>query len=91
MLVHFVNFKKKHVTTYAEYEMELVHSIPLSCGKVYIGQTEGCANDRAREHASSLRSSPSGTFTADCDKRGRQLAFPRLKITRNSKAHPARD
>lgn len=32
----------------AEYE------IPLVCGKVYIGQTGRCTNDRLREHAPSL-------------------------------------
>lgn len=29
----------------------VVYSVPLLCGKVYIGQTERCINDRLREHA----------------------------------------
>ncbi|KAH9364414.1 hypothetical protein HPB48_022729 [Haemaphysalis longicornis] len=40
-----------HRTKYAECQNEVVYSIPLSCKKVYVGQTGRCINDRAREHA----------------------------------------
>ncbi|CAN7981596.1 unnamed protein product, partial [Ixodes pacificus] len=49
-----------HRTRYVTCATGVVYLIPLSCGRVYIGQTERCVNVRAREHSLSLRSSPSG-------------------------------
>lgn len=42
---------KKHVKAYVKCSTGVVYSIPLSCGKQYIGMTERCLNDRLREHA----------------------------------------
>lgn len=32
-----------------------MYKIPLDCGKVHIGQTGPCVNDRLREHALSIK------------------------------------
>lgn len=51
---------KKHDNVFVECQVGIVYRIPLTCGKVYVGQSGRCINDRLREHAASLRASPSG-------------------------------
>lgn len=46
----------KHTHKFVDCGTCVVYKIPLSCGKVYTGQTGRCVNDRAREHKNSLRS-----------------------------------
>lgn len=41
---------KKHQNRFVECTGKVVSSIPLSCGKQYVGQTGRCLNDRLREH-----------------------------------------
>lgn len=48
--------KTKHRTEFTKCAVGVVYSIPLACGKVYIGQTGQCLNERLREHANTLRS-----------------------------------
>ena len=56
-----------HRTKYATCEKGVIYNIPLSCGRSYIGQTGRCINDRAREHAASLRNiSAGGHLSAHC-------------------------
>ncbi|CAN7941637.1 unnamed protein product, partial [Ixodes hexagonus] len=45
---------KKHAKQFVPCAAEVVYKIPLSCGRIYIGQTGRCLNDRLREHAASL-------------------------------------
>lgn len=40
----------KHVEKYRSCKESVVYKIPMSCGKVYIGQTLRCINTRLREH-----------------------------------------
>ncbi|CAN7937960.1 unnamed protein product, partial [Ixodes hexagonus] len=46
----------------------VAYRIPLSCGKVYVGQSGRCVNERLREHALSLRSAPSGNLAVHCNR-----------------------
>lgn len=69
---------KNHKTRYVECKEQVVYKIPLSCGKVYIGQSGRCINDRLREHALSVRSSPSGNLAVHCNRCG---CVPRLDNT----------
>ena len=55
-----------HRTQYAPCETGVVYKIPLSCGKFYIGQTGRCINDRAREHAASVKGTSAGHLSAHC-------------------------
>ncbi|CAN8020541.1 unnamed protein product, partial [Ixodes persulcatus] len=52
----------QHQQRYVECQSAVVYEIPFTCGKVYVGQTGRCVNDRLREHAASLKSSPAGHF-----------------------------
>lgn len=46
--------KKNHERRFVQCANNVVYEIPLTCGKVYIGQTGRCLNDRLREHARNL-------------------------------------
>ncbi|XP_049276158.1 uncharacterized protein LOC125760315 [Rhipicephalus sanguineus] len=41
----------KHRVKFVQCQKGVVYNIPLSCGKVYIGQTGRCLNERLREHS----------------------------------------
>lgn len=40
----------KHAVKFRSCRESVVYKIPLSCGKVYIGETSRCINTRLREH-----------------------------------------
>ncbi|CAN7988052.1 unnamed protein product [Ixodes hexagonus] len=69
-----------HRTRYVACATGVVYLIPLSCGRVYVGQTGRCVNVRAREHSLSLRSSPSGHLAVHCDRCMCPLVFTEIKI-----------
>lgn len=71
----------------------VVYSIPLSCGKVYIGQTERCVNDRLREHAQKLikRDDKYAHLVAHCIMCGCDAGFSETKILGRSKRKTARE
>lgn len=60
--------QKKHATKYVGCRVGVVYRIPLSCGRVYVGQSGRCVNERLREHALSLRSAPSGNLAVHCSR-----------------------
>ncbi|CAN7945243.1 unnamed protein product [Ixodes hexagonus] len=49
-----------HQHKYVDCSCGVIYEIPLTCGKVYVGQTGRCVNDRLREHALTLKSAPAG-------------------------------
>lgn len=44
----------------------VVYRFPFSCGKVYIGQTGRCLNDRLREHKQKLNCYRDGHVSVHC-------------------------
>lgn len=58
---------QKHVKQYVKCVTGVVYEIPLSCGRMYIGQTGRCVNIRLREHRSSLKSTPYSHLASHCD------------------------
>ncbi|CAN7937951.1 unnamed protein product, partial [Ixodes hexagonus] len=57
---------KKLVSPFVPCTSGVVYSIPLSCGRAYVGQTGRCINDRLREHNLSLRSNVGGHLPLHC-------------------------
>ncbi|CAN7938170.1 unnamed protein product, partial [Ixodes hexagonus] len=57
---------KKHAVQYTECFTNVVYEIPRSCGKVYIGQTGRCFNDRAQEHNISVRNNAEEHLADHC-------------------------
>lgn len=57
----------KHANRFVPCAVGVVYMIPLSCGKVNIGQTGRCLNIRLREHSALLKGLPySRIWQHDC-------------------------
>lgn len=83
--------KKRHVTRYRDCVTEVVYEIPLSCGRVYVGQTGRCINDRIREHSASTRQSPSGHLAVHCDRCECDPKFDETRIVGSGATKIARE
>ncbi|XP_077507325.1 uncharacterized protein LOC144116482 [Amblyomma americanum] len=58
----------RHRPRLVDCEKDVVYSIPLSCGSIYIGQTGRCLNTRLQEHKRNLRDPNSGELALHCSK-----------------------
>lgn len=59
--------EKKHERPSGKCAVGVVYEIPLSCGKVYIGQTGRCINDRAREHLQDVKRKEKTNLAEHCN------------------------
>lgn len=82
---------KRHVNRFVKCRVGVVYCIPLTCGKVYIGQTGRCVNERLRGHRASLRASPSGHLAVHCDRGGCSPVFGDTNILGKFKEQRARE
>lgn len=57
---------KKHHAQFVNCVEAVVYSIPLSCGRRYVGQTGQCLNDRLREHKYNVSRVVSGHLGLHC-------------------------
>lgn len=58
---------KRHGERFVDCEEGIVYSLPLSCGKRYIGQSGRCINDRLREHKNLVgKTAISGHLSMHC-------------------------
>ena len=57
-------------TRFVDCARNVVYGIPLTCGALYVGQTERCLNHRLREHAGNVKRSSSNSNLADHVKAG---------------------
>lgn len=80
-----------HRTQYVPCMTGVVYNIPLSCGKCYIGQTGRCINDRAREHAASLKGTSAGHLAAHCRTCHCSAAFKDITILASNNNTHARE
>lgn len=60
----------KHINSFTNCRSNVVYCIPLSCGRLYIGQTGRCLNVHLREHYNALNSAPGLHLSAHCSKCG---------------------
>lgn len=75
---------------YTECVSRVIYRIPLSCGRVYIGQTGRCFDDRAREHDLAVSGNKGGHLADHCRRCGcvpllRQTTFFRKAHTRTER------
>lgn len=68
----------KHARMFVGCKEGVVYQIPLTCGKVYIGQTGRCLNERLREHDRSLDKGTGSNLPIHCKK---CKCMPRLEDT----------
>ena len=76
---------KRHARPYVTCATGVVYEIPLSCGRVYIGQTGRCVNDRAREHVLSLKNNLLAHLPMHCSACGCEARFANIAILGRSK------
>uniref|UniRef100_A0A224ZA17 Tick transposon n=1 Tax=Rhipicephalus zambeziensis TaxID=60191 RepID=A0A224ZA17_9ACAR len=76
---------KKHARHYVTCATGVVYEIPLSCGRVYIGQTGRCVNDRAREQDLSLKNNLLAHLPMHCSACGCEARFANVTILGRSK------
>ena len=62
--------KKKHQARYVNCIEGVVYRIPLTCSRVYIGQTGRCINERLHEHAYNVKNKKGGWVAIYCEKCG---------------------
>lgn len=72
--------EKKHGVQYVDCQVGVIYKIPLTCGKVYIGQSGRCVNERLREHDLSMKNGTGSHLPHHCRECGNGCA-PRLKDT----------
>lgn len=58
--------EKRHEKRYTKCVSGVVYKIPLTCKKVYIGQTGRCFNERAREHNLAVKNKSGGHLAMHC-------------------------
>lgn len=59
-------WKKRHAQGLTKCMVDAVYCIPLSYGKVYIGQTGQCENEKMCEYENSFRGTSSGHLAVHC-------------------------
>lgn len=61
-----VECRVSHRTVFVPCVTGVVYRLPLSCGKVYIGQSGRCLNDRLREHRRNVEGGKEGWLALHC-------------------------
>lgn len=80
-----------HVNNYVSCITGVVYSIPLSCKRVYVGQTGRCLNVRLREHFNSLKGHSGLHLAAHCKKCGCTPLFGDTSVLFRHKNQRARE
>uniref|UniRef100_A0A224Z1C1 Tick transposon n=1 Tax=Rhipicephalus zambeziensis TaxID=60191 RepID=A0A224Z1C1_9ACAR len=71
-----VNYRTRFVTCVCG----VVYNIPLTCGKVYIGQTGAGLNERLRQHSNTLKGTPRSHLSSHCRSCGCKPLFDRTHV-----------
>lgn len=80
-----------HVNNYVSCITGVVYSIPLTCKRVYVGQTGRCLNVRLREHFNSLNDHSGLHLAAHCKKCGCTPLFGDTSVLFRHKNQRARE
>ena len=70
----------KHRNMFVKCVKGVVYMTPFSCGKVYIGQSGRCVNDRLREHHASVKASGNSHLADHCRNCGCYPVFKETEI-----------
>lgn len=84
-IAHKDGCNTKHYNQFVPCSTGVVYHIPLSCGKVYIGQTGRCLNDRLREHGAFLNSASGAHLALHCKECGCKPNFGATEIKGRNK------
>lgn len=81
----------QHRNKFTMCVFNVVYSIPLSCGRRYIGQTGRCFNERAREHNLNVRNQTGGFLGEHCKRCGCTPDFQRTQFLKKAKDKTERE
>lgn len=81
----------RHRDRFVSCSEGVVYSLPLTCGKRYVGQTGRCLNDRLREHAYSVSTTVSGHLGIHCRDCGCLPDFQRCEIVKRHRDQLTRE
>lgn len=83
----------KHRTPFVECTEGLVYSLPVTCGKQYIGQTGRCMNERLLEHKNNFEQACRnlGIHCRDCPSTSCAPVFQKCKALANHKDQLVRE
>lgn len=81
----------KHRSQFVECVDEVVYSVPLTCGKRYIGQTGRCLNERLKEHHYNVTRLLSGHLAIHCRDCGCKPIFEQTSVVRRCRDKTARE
>lgn len=84
----------KHENRFVDCIEGVVYSVPLSCGKQYIGQTGRCLNERLKEHHYKVTKAISGHLglhCRDCSVSGCSPIFSETKVIAKNKHKTTRE
>lgn len=82
---------KNHAVRYTDCRMGVVYEIPLSCKRVYIGQTGRCFNERAREHNWAVENKAGGHLSDHCKRCKCSPLLDRTKFLRKARGRLERE
>lgn len=81
----------KHEHCFTKCATSVVYNIPLTCDKVYIGQTGRCINTRLREHHASLSSNDGANLARHCRECGCYPLFSNVTYLGRGKGKEERE
>lgn len=81
----------KHENQSVECVGGVVYSVPLSCGKTYVGQTGRCLNKRLKEHNYNVRKAISGHLGIHCRDCSGCTVFHRTQVIAKHKDRITRE
>lgn len=82
---------KKHKNRFVACAEGVVYSLPLECGKRYIGQTGRCLNERLREHSNNVNNNTGGWLASHCKQHGCKPLFDKCAIVAKHKNQLTQD
>lgn len=83
--------EKKHISPLVVIVEGVMHQIPLSCGKKYIGQKGRCLNDRLRVHSLNFNNYQDGDLYVHCQYCGCKPLLNTCTVHTRLKDKAARD
>lgn len=90
-LRHTQSCEIKHRNPYVACTEEVIYKIPLTCNKVYIGQTGRCINTRLTEHNRHFAAKDSGHLAFHCRDCGCAPTLTGTEIVRKERKKETRE
>uniref|UniRef100_L7LY07 Putative tick transposon n=1 Tax=Rhipicephalus pulchellus TaxID=72859 RepID=L7LY07_RHIPC len=81
----------KHAIVFTACVAWVVYCIPLSCGRVYIGQTGRCLNERMREHNLAVKEKYGGHLDIHCRSCGCIARFEHVTVIGRARERTERE